>query len=114
MQGFRISITLTLTLHCPVHGVTWALRCVQPGDVDECGVCGGLGTTCALALTLTVDMLTATGSAMPDAGARVSCRPQSQKNNCTQSPRMLPQTYGIWLGMSEIPCAGAKMVPHTS
>ena len=98
---------------CPVHDVTRALRCDQAGDVDECGVCGGLGTTCALALTLAVDVLTASGSAMPDAGARVSCRPQS-KIICTHSPGMLPQIDGVRLGVSESPCAGTKMVPHTS
>lgn len=83
--------------------------------MDECGVCGGLGTTCALALTLSVDMLTAAGGALPDAGARVSCFPQfdQKATACT--------LLACYLGYEEYdlacqgpPCAGATLVPHTS
>ncbi len=46
---------------------------VQTGDVDECGVCGGLGATCALALALTVDVVAATAGAARDLGEQVKC-----------------------------------------
>lgn len=40
--------------------VSW---CLQTGDVDECGVCGGSGNTCVLALTLQSDTLSPAASA---------------------------------------------------
>jgi len=44
--------------------------------VDECGVCGGLGDSCALSLGLAVDLVSDGAGTAQDLGVQVGARPR--------------------------------------